>query len=104
MAQANQKIAVAQYEKVIQTAFREVADALADRATLADRLAAQTSLLAATERVYSISEARFKAGADNYLTVLDAQRSLYAAQQTLLSLQLAEQANRITLYKVLGGV
>ena len=104
VAQANQKIAITQYEKVIQTAFREVADALADRATLADRLAAQTSLLAATERVYSISEARFKAGADNYLTVLDAQRSLYAAQQTLLSLQLAEQANRITLYKVLGGV
>lgn len=103
VAEANQKIAVAQYEKVIQTAFREVADALADRATLSDRLTAQTSLLAATERVYALSEARFKAGADNYLTVLDAQRSLYAAQQTLLSLQLAEQANRITLYKVLGG-
>ncbi|MNU08060.1 Outer membrane protein OprM precursor [compost metagenome] len=53
--------------------------------------------------MYALSEARFKAGADNYLTVLDAQRSLYAAQQTLLSLQLAEQTNRITLYKVLGG-
>ncbi|MNW07508.1 Outer membrane protein OprM precursor [compost metagenome] len=60
-------------------------------------------MLAATERVYALSEARFKAGADNYLSVLDAQRSLYAAQQTLLSLQLAEQTNRITLYKVLGG-
>lgn len=103
VAQANQRIALTQYEKVIQTAFREAADALAERATLTDRITAQTSLLAATERVYALSEARFKAGADNYLTVLDAQRTLYAAQQTLLSLQLAEQTNRITLYKVLGG-
>ena len=103
MAEANQRIALAQYEKVIQTAFREAADALAERATLTERIAAQEALLAATERVYALSEARFKAGADNYLTVLDAQRSLYAAQQTLLSLQLAEQVNRITLYKVLGG-
>ena len=103
VAEANQRIALAQYEKVIQTAFREAADALAERATLTERIAAQEALLAATERVYALSEARFKAGADNYLTVLDAQRSLYAAQQTLLSLQLAEQVNRITLYKVLGG-
>ncbi len=103
VAEANQRIALAQYEKVIQTAFREAADALAERATLADRIAAQTSLLAATERVYVLSEARFKAGADNYLSVLDAQRSLVAAQQNLLTLQLAEQTNRITLFKVLGG-
>ena len=103
MAEANQRIALAQYEKVIQIAFREAADALAERATLTDRITAQTSLLAATERVLALSQARFKAGADNYLTVLDAQRSLFAAQQTLLSLQLAEQTNRITLYKVLGG-
>ena len=103
VAEANQGIAVAQYEKVVQTAFREVADAFADRATLAQRLAAQTSLLEATQRTFTLSDARFKAGVDNYLTVLDAQRSLYAAQQTLIGLQLAEQANRITLYKVLGG-
>ena len=103
VAEANQRIALAQYEKVIQIAFREAADALAERATLTDRITAQTSLLAATERVLALSQARFKAGADNYLTVLDAQRSLFAAQQTLLSLQLAEQTNRITLYKVLGG-
>ncbi len=103
VAQANQGIALAQYEKVVQTAFREVADAFADRATLAQRLAAQTSLLEATQRTFTLSDARFKAGVDNYLTVLDAQRSLYAAQQTLIGLQLAEQANRITLYKVLGG-
>jgi NodT family efflux transporter outer membrane factor (OMF) lipoprotein len=103
VAEANQGIAVAQYEKVVQTAFREVADAFADRATLAQRLAAQTSLMEATQRTFTLSDARFKAGVDNYLTVLDAQRSLYAAQQTLIGLQLAEQANRITLYKVLGG-
>ena len=103
VAQANQRMALAQYEKVIQVAFREASDALAERATLTDRITAQTSLVAATERVVALSQARFKAGADNYLTVLDAQRSLYAAQQTLLSLQLAEQTNRITLYKVLGG-
>ena len=103
VAEANQGIAVAQYEKVVQTAFREVADAFADRATLAQRLAAQTSLMEATQRTFTLSDARFKAGVDNYLTVLDAQRALYAAQQTLIGLQLAEQANRITLYKVLGG-
>ena len=103
VAEANQRIALAQYERVIQTAFREAADALAERATLTERITAQQALLAATERVYALSDARFKAGVDNYLTVLDAQRSLYAAQQTLLSLQLAEQVNRITLYKVLGG-
>ncbi len=103
VAEANQGIAVAQYEKVVQTAFREVADAFADRATLTQRLAAQTSLLEATQRTFNLSDARFKAGVDDYLTVLDAQRSLYAAQQTLIGLQLAEQTNRITLYKVLGG-
>ena len=103
VAQANQGIAVAQYEKVVQTAFREVADAFADRATLTQRLAAQMSLLEATQRTFTLSDARFKAGVDDYLTVLDAQRSLYAAQQTLIGLQLAEQTNRITLYKVLGG-
>ncbi len=103
VAEANQGIAVAQYEKVVQTAFREVADAFADRATLTQRLTAQTSLLEATQRTFTLSDARFQAGVDNYLTVLDAQRSLYAAQQTLIGLQLAEQTNRITLYKVLGG-
>ena len=103
VAQVDRDLAVAQYEKVVQTAFREVADAFADRATLAQRLAAQTSLLEATQRTFTLSEERFKAGIDDYLTVLDAQRSLYTAQQSLIGLQLAEQANRITLYKALGG-
>jgi outer membrane protein TolC len=94
---------VAQYEKAVQTAFREVADALAERATLAERLDAQRSLVDATQRALELSDARYRLGADNYLTVLDAQRSLYAAQQAQISLHLAEQVNRITLYKVLGG-
>ncbi|MBS0508140.1 MAG: TolC family protein [Proteobacteria bacterium] len=103
VAEVTRDQAVAQYEKTIQTAFREVADALAERATLDDRLAAQDSLIAATRRALELSDARFRLGADNYLTVLDAQRSLYAAQQAEITLQLAEQINRITLYKVLGG-
>ncbi len=103
IAEANQQLALAQYEKTVQTAFREVADALAERAHWSERLDAQTSLVAATQKALTLSEARFNAGADNYLTVLDAQRSLYAAQQTHITLRLAEQVNRITLYKVLGG-
>lgn len=103
VAQVTRDTALAQYEKSVQNAFREVADALADRSTLSDRLAAQQSLLDATQRVLTLSEARYKLGADSYLPVLDAQRSLYSAQQTLIGLVLAEQSNRITLYKVLGG-
>ena len=103
VAEANQRIAVAQYEKAVQTAFRETADVLADRAQWDERIAAQTRLVASTQKAFDLSEARFKAGVDNYLTVLDAQRSLYAAQQTLIGLRQAEQVNRVTLWKVLGG-
>ena len=78
-------------------------DQLAERATLAERLQAQQSLQAATLKALQLSEARYRLGADSYLPVLDAQRALYSAQQTLIALALAEQANRITLYKVLGG-
>ncbi len=103
VAEANQRIAIAQYEKAVQTAFRETADVLADRAQWDERLAAQTSMVAATQKAFDLSEARFKAGVDNYLTVLDAQRSLYTAQQTLIGLRLSEQLNRVTLWKVLDG-
>ena len=103
IAEANQQLALAQYEKTVQIAFREVADALAERAHWSERLDAQSSLVAATQQALTLSQARFKAGADDYLSVLDAQRSLYAAQQTRITLRLAEQVNRITLYKVLGG-
>ena len=64
---------------------------------------AEGRLVASTQKAFDLSEARFKAGVDNYLTVLDAQRSLYAAQQTLIGLRQAEQVNRVTLWKVLGG-
>ena len=103
VAQANQKIAVSQYEKAVQTAFREVADVLADRQQWGERLRAQQAMVEATQKAFDLSNARFQAGVDNYLTVLDAQRSLYAAQQTLLSLRLSEQINRVTLWKTLGG-
>ena len=103
VAQANQRIAIAQYEKAVQTAFREVADGLAARAQWQARLDAQTRMVEASQKAFDLSDARFRAGVDNYLSVLDAQRSLYAAQQTLISLRLAEQQNRVTLWKVLGG-
>lgn len=103
VAQANQRIALAQYEKTVQTAFREVADVLADRDQWGTRLGAQNGVVQTAQKVQALSEARFDAGADDFLTVLDARRSLYAAQQVQISLQLAEQQNRITLWKVLGG-
>ena len=103
VAEAQQKIQIATYEKTVQTAFREVADALAERRTLAERLDAQRSLLGATSRSFELSQSLFRSGASSYLDVLDAQRAFYAAQQTLIGLQLTEQTNRLTIYKTLGG-
>ena len=103
VAESNQRIAVSQYEKSVQTAFKEVSDVLADRAQWGERLSAQTSMVANTQKAFDLSNARFKAGVDNYLSVLDAQRSLYTAQQTLINLRLSEQLNRVTLWKALGG-
>lgn len=100
---AAREAAVAQYEKAIQTAFREVADQLAVRGTIRDRVEAQTRLASAAERAQRLSKARYDAGVDSYITALDANRTLYTARQTLLSARLAEQLNRVTLYKVLGG-
>ncbi|MBM4288268.1 MAG: efflux transporter outer membrane subunit [Deltaproteobacteria bacterium] len=97
------EIALTKYEKAIQTAFREVADALATRGTIGDQLAAQQSLVEATARAYQLSNARYEKGIDIYLTVLDAQRSLYAAQQGLIATRLAQLANQVRLYTVLGG-
>ncbi|MCE5333264.1 MAG: efflux transporter outer membrane subunit [Desulfobacteraceae bacterium] len=97
------KIVVAQYEKVIQTAFREVADALAKKGTLDDQVEAQQSLVDATAEAYRLSKARYEKGTDIYLIVLDAQRSLYSAQQGLISLHLAKVSNQARLYSVLGG-
>ena len=97
------EIVVAQYEKAIQSAFREVADALADRATLAEQLDARRKLVEATEASFRLSEARYKAGVDSYFGLLDAQRSLYAAELDLIAVRQSDAANRIALYKALGG-
>jgi multidrug efflux system outer membrane protein len=102
-ARVSRDIAVAQYEKAIQTAFREVADALALTDTLERQVEAQQALVGATGRAYQLSQQRYKAGRDSYLNVLDSQRSYYAAQQTLIAAQLSQQNNRVTLYKALGG-
>ena len=103
MSEVDREIFQAQYEKAIQSAFREVADALAQRGTLGDQLDAQQSLFEAADTSYRLSEARYKRGVDSYLSVLDSQRSLYSAQQGLISVQLSRLVNLVTLYKVLGG-
>jgi outer membrane protein, multidrug efflux system len=102
-ATTERAMALARYEKTIQAAFRETADALAQQGTLGDQIAAQQSLVDATTVTYRLSDARYKSGIDNYLGVLDAQRSLYAAQEVLIELRLARLTNLVTLYKVLGG-
>ena len=103
VAEVDRDIAVAQYEKDIQAAFREVADALAQRGTIDDQLAAQQSLTDATTESYHLSQARYEKGVDNYLQVLDSQRSLYGAQQNLITARLSRLENLVTLYRVLGG-
>lgn len=103
VSKTQRDIALAQYELAIQSAFREVADALAARGTFDAQLAAQQALVDATGETFRLSQARYRSGVDSYLAVLDAQRSLYAAQQSLITLRLSRSANLVTLYKVLGG-
>lgn len=102
-AKLNRDIAVAQYEKAIQTGFREVADALAGRATLGEQLRAQAAQLQAEKTRMDLTALRFQAGTASAFERLDAQRSLFSAQQSLVQVQLAQQQNLVTLYKVLGG-
>ncbi|MGC9966510.1 MAG: efflux transporter outer membrane subunit [Syntrophobacteraceae bacterium] len=99
----DREITLAQYEKAIQGAFREVADALAQRGTLGDQMEAQQSLVDASAAAYRLSNARYEKGTDIYLNVLDAQRSLYSAQQGLISIRLAKLSNQVRFYSVLGG-
>lgn len=103
VSKAQRDAALATYEKAIQTAFRETADALADQGTLDERLRAASAFTAATADTAKLTEARYKFGVDSYLDNLDAQRSLYAARQAEIAVRLALAANRITLYRVLGG-
>jgi multidrug efflux system outer membrane protein len=102
-AKVQREIAVTQYEKAIQSAFREVADALAVHGTVDQQVEAQQSLVHAFAETYRLSNSRYDKGIDSYLSVLDAQRSLYAGQQGLVSLRLAKLANQVRLYAVLGG-
>ncbi len=102
-SKVEREIAVAQYERAIQTAFREVADALARRGTLGDEMEAQESLVDASMQTYRLSLARYEKGTDIYLSVLDAQRSLYAAQQVLILVRQEKLINQVQLYAVLGG-
>lgn len=97
------EVSVAEYEKAIQTAFSEVSDALAVRARIEEQLDAQSAYVDATQRSHALAEARFRHGIASYLEALDAQRSLYSAQQSLITLRLQDASNRVTLYKVLGG-
>jgi len=97
------EIILTQYEKTIQTAFREVADALAVQGTIDEQVAAQESLVMAVADTYRLATLRYSKGIDSYLGVLDAQRSYFAAQQGLISLRLAKLASRVRLYTVLGG-
>ncbi|MFO7570340.1 MAG: efflux transporter outer membrane subunit [Smithellaceae bacterium] len=97
------EISIAQYEKAIQTAFREVADALAVKAAIDQQIEAQQLLISALSEAHRLSELRYTRGVDSYLAVLDAQRSLYGAKQGLILLRLARSSNLVTLYKALGG-
>lgn len=103
VARADRDIAVARYEQSIQIAFREVADALADNGAIGRQIAAREALAEATGDAYRLSEARYRQGVDSYLSLLDSQRELYAAQQALVSARVAKAVNAVTLYKTLGG-
>lgn len=102
-AQASREIAIAQYEKAIQTAFREVADALAGRATYADQANALQEQVSAERDRLRLADLRYRNGIASFLDLLDAQRSLFAVQQALAQVQLAQRANEVALYKALGG-
>lgn len=103
VARVSREIAVAQYEKSIQSAFREVQDALAGRATLGEQARAQLAQANAEQVRFKLADLRYRNGAASYLDVLDAQRSLFAAQQAVVQVQAAQVQNLVTLYKVLGG-
>ncbi|MDO5692720.1 MAG: efflux transporter outer membrane subunit [Pseudomonadota bacterium] len=102
-AKAGREIAVAQYEKAVQGAFREVADALASRATLTDQLAALQAQATAERDRFRLADLRYRNGIANYLDLLDAQRSLFAIEQALAQVRLAQRAGEVQLYKALGG-
>jgi multidrug efflux system outer membrane protein len=102
-ARAGRDIAVAQYERTIQSAFREVSDALAGQATFNEQLRAQRAVAAAESERFRLSDLRYRSGTASYLDLLDAQRSLFAAQQAAVQANLQRLQNQVALYRVLGG-
>jgi multidrug efflux system outer membrane protein len=101
--QAGRQGALASYEHTLQTAFREVADALATRGTIDEQVAARTARSQSADAAARLSDARYRAGVDSFLTTLDAQRTAYAARQDLLTTRLARLNNLVELYRYLGG-
>jgi multidrug efflux system outer membrane protein len=102
-SQAQREALLAAYERAIQSAYRETADVLARRATIADQLAADRLRVEAAEDAQRLSEARYRGGIDSFLQALDAQRSAYAARRTLIATQLEAARTRVRLYRTLGG-
>ena len=102
-AKATYDAMLATYEKSVQTGFREVADALARRGTMTQQVEAQTSQRDSARVAYTLSEARFRAGVDSFLTTLDSQRSLYSAEQSLVATRLTRATNMVELYRAMGG-
>lgn len=102
-AELQKDIAVADYEKAIQVAFREVSDGLAARQTFTSQLKAEQDLVDTTRRYLELADQRYRAGVESYLTVLDAQRTLLGARQQFLGSRLAQLSSEIGLYKALGG-
>ncbi|WP_143480636.1 efflux transporter outer membrane subunit [Pseudomonas fluorescens] len=102
-AKLQKDITVAQYEKSIQAAFQEVADGLAARQTFNDQLAAQRDFVEANQTYYNLAQHRYRSGVDSNLTFLDAQRSLFSAQQALIVDRLAQLVAEVNLYTALGG-
>ena len=103
IAQANRSIAQAQYEKTVQSAFKEVSDALIARATLKDQWSAQKAQTQAEQDRAQLSQLRYKQGVNSYLDALDAERSLFVSQQALIQIQIQYAQNMVTLYRGLGG-
>ena len=102
-AKVSEKIAAAEYETAVQTAFKEVADQLAARKTYQEQMRAQNALVDETRITYTLSRARYQTGIDDFLTVLDSQRSLFSAEQSAITVRQAYLSNLVNLYKVLGG-
>ena len=103
LTEAQRRAAVSTYQGTIQTAFRDVADALARRGTINDEIAARQRQQASTADTYLLTEARYRAGIDPFLNVLDAQRSYYSAQQTLVNIKLTAAQNIVATYQAVGG-